>query len=340
MGELVIENNTANCPLISIIVPIYKVEKYLKRCIDTILAQTYQNFELILVDDGSPDSCGAICDEYAEKDSRIRVIHQANQGQAAARNHAAKTAKGEFIVFVDSDDFVEPDCLEYLLALQKKYGTDMAIGGSGYVYEGAEPPIRPSDNKDESMDACKALVRMNYNRGCGATPWAKLYKKELILNHPFPEGQIYEDLAVLYQIVGDCSLVAIGNRKIYYWVQRAGSTMRMEFDERQMAGMDAAAAQIEYVKTRYPQALSSALYRHTAKAVELIAVCFNSGGSKDVFLRLRRLMNQHANEVLRDKRAKKTMKLRIIAVKLGYYPAKIVFHMHENAKRHRYGAGG
>lgn len=338
MGDA--QNNITENPLVSIIVPVYKVEKYLKRCIDTILAQTYQNFELILVDDGSPDNCGAICDEYAKKDSRIRVIHQANQGQAAARNHAARTAKGEFIAFVDSDDYVEPDCLEYLVGLQKKYGTDMAIGRAGYVYEGTSPAMRPSDDKDESMDACKALIRMNYNQGCGATPWAKLYKNELILNHPFPEGQIYEDLAVLYQIVGDCGSVAIGNRKIYYWVQRAGSTMRMEFDERQMAGMDAAAAQIEYVKTRYPQALSSALYRHTAKAVELIAVCFNSGGSKDVFLRLRKLMNQHANEVLRDKQAKTTMKLRIIAVKLGYYPAKIVFHMHENAKRHRYGAGG
>ena len=327
------QNNITEHPLVSIIVPVYKVEKYLKQCINSLVLQTYKNMEILLVDDGSPDSCGAICDEYAEKDSRIRAIHQANQGQAAARNHAARMAKGEYIVFVDSDDFVEPDCLEYLLALQKKYGTDMAIGGFGYFYEGGTPPIRQSDDKDESMDACKALIRMNYNQGCGATPWAKLYKKELILNHPFPEGQIYEDLAVLYQIVGDCSLVAIGNRKIYYWVQRVGSTMRMEFDERQMAAMDAAAAQIEYVKTRYPQALPSALYRHTAKAVELIAVCFNSGGSKDVFMRLRRLMNQHANEVLRDKQAKKTMKLRIIAVKLGYYPAKIVFHMHENAKK-------
>ena len=208
-----------------------------------------------------------------------------------------------------------------------------AIGGFGYVYEGTEAPARPPEDKDEVMDACSALMRMNYNQGCGATPWAKLYPKDLILRHPFPEGQIYEDLAVLYQIIGDCETVAIGSRKIYYWVQRAGSTMRMAFDERQMAGMDAVDAQIDYVRARYPRALPSALYRHTAKAVELIAVCFRSGGDRAVFRRLRGLMNRHAGAVLRDRQAKKTMKLRILAVKLGYAPARLVFHAHEGAKR-------
>ena len=321
------------CPLISVIVPVYKVEKYLKRCIEAIIAQTYQNMEVFLVDDGSPDQCGKICDEYAQQYTFIHVIHQMNQGQAAARNNAVKISKGEFITFIDSDDFVEPDYLEYLLDLQQEYRTDMSIGGFGYLYEGNNPQRIAIEEKTIVMNACDALIRMNYNRGIGATPWAKLFKRKLIEDHPFPEGQIYEDLAVLYKIVGDCQSIVYGNRKIYYWVQRKNSTMRMEFDERQMAGMVAAEAQIHYVEEKYPEALDSAKYRYTAKAIELIAVCFNSGKSKNVFQRLRKQMNRYANEALHDKKAKATMKLRIIATKLGYYPAMMAFGLHERGKK-------
>ena len=176
-------------------------------------------------------------------------------------------------------------------------------------------------------------MRMNYNRGLGATPWVKLYKRELILRHPFPEKQIYEDLAVLYQIVGDCDSVAIGGRKVYYWVQRKGSTMRMKFDERQMAAMDAVAAQFQYVQTKYPAALDSVKYRYAAKAIELMAVCFHSGGDRTVFQTLRKHMKKYIKDMLRDKKAKPTMKARAIAAALGYYPAKLVFTMHEKAKR-------
>ena len=327
------ENN--NNPLISIIVPVYKVEQYLERCIESVLRQTFRDFELILVDDGSPDCCGSICERYAAQDARIRVIHQENQGQAAARNHAVQQANGAYIVFVDSDDYVEPDCLEYLMMLKNEYEADMTIGGFTYLYEGKQSKSRSAEEKEEVLGACQALIRMNYTKGFGATPWAKLYKKELIVKHPFPEGQIYEDLATLYKIVGDCETIAVGTRKIYYWLQRSGSTMRTEFDERQMAGMDAAAAQIPYIKERFPMALQSAKYRYTAKAVELMAVCFNSGGSKEVFRRLKRLMNRFAGSALKDRNSSTTMRLRIIAAKLGYYPAKIVFRIHEKAK-HRF----
>ena len=321
-------------PLVSIIVPVYKVEKYIDRCVQSIISQTYKNIEVFLVDDGSPDNCGQMCDEYAEKYPYIHIIHQNNAGQAAARNNAAKMANGDFIAFIDSDDYVEPNYIEYLLYLQNKYQADIAIGGFRYLYEGKEPKERNGlVETDELLDASAALIRINYNKGCGATAWAKLFRTELILKHPFPEGQIYEDLAVIYKIVGDAQKVALGNKVIYYWVQRSGSTMRMKFDERQMAGMDAVADQIEYVKNAYPEALDSAKYRHTAKAVELISVCFNSGGDKKVFRRLKTLMGEYAGEVLRDRHTKTTIKLRIWAVRLGYQPAKMIFAMHEKAKK-------
>lgn len=331
-----VSGHTEENPLVSIIVPMYKVENYLPRCLNSIASQTYDNIEVILVDDGSPDRCGKISDAFAKEHSYARVIHQANRGQASARNNAAGTASGDFIVFIDSDDFVEPDCIEYLVSLQRKYQADVAIGRFRYIYEGHEPAVPRNDKNEDKvikMNAEEAIIRMNYNRGFGAMPWAKLYRKELILAHPFPEGQIYEDLATLYKILGDCDTVVLGNRKIYYWVQRTGSTMRMKFDERQMAAMDAVTAQIRYLKTRYPGALPSGKYRYTAKAAELIAVCFNSGGDREVFRRLRNLMKRYAGEVLKDTHAKATMKARILAVRLGYLPARIVYAMHEGTKR-------
>jgi len=319
--------------MVSIIVPVYNVEKYLARCIESVISQTYRNFELLLIDDGSPDNCGKICDEYAGKYPYIHVIHQKNQGQSAARNNAVKVSKGEYITFVDSDDFIENDYLEYLIQLQEKHQSDISIGGFRYLYEGKEPEERKFDNETEVlMDANEALCRMNYNAGFGSTPWAKLYKRELIVKHPFPEGQIYEDLATLYKIVGDSAKISLGNRVIYYWVQRAGSTMRMAFDERQMAGMTAVEEQIKYVEKRYPDALPSVKYRYVAKAMELIAVNFNSGSDKEVFNRLRELSKRYSKEVLHDKRAKRTMKMRINATRLGYSAAKFVFGIHEKAK--------
>jgi len=331
-----IRSNNAENPLVSIIVPMYKVEKYLTRCLDSIASQTYKHIEVILIDDGSPDRCGEISDAFAETHAYARVIHQPNQGQAAARNNAVKTAAGSYIVFIDSDDYVESDCIEYLVSLLRENQADVAIGNARYIYEGHEPAPRSKEEKVIKMNAEEAIIRMNYNRGFGATPWAKIYKKELILAHPFPVGQIYEDLATLYKIFGDCSTVVLGNRRIYYWIQRDGSTMRMEFDERQMAAMDAVTEQLHYLEARYPGAVQSGKYRYTAKAVELVAVCFNSGGNRAVFRRLRELMNRYADEVLKDRHAKTSMKARILAVKLGYIPSKITFALHENAKRYRF----
>jgi glycosyltransferase involved in cell wall biosynthesis len=320
--------------MISIIIPVYNVEQYLAQCLDSIISQTYTDFEVILVDDGSFDSSPEICDTYVKTDSRVKVIHQKNTGVSAARNIGISVASGEWIAFIDSDDFVEPDYIEYLFYLLSKYQADISIGGSRYIFEGNDPKSKAADSEeDELLTVSEALRRINYNQGCGATAWVKLFTKELILEHPFPEGQIFEDLAMIYRIVGDSTSIAFGNRTVYYWVQHVGSTTRMEFDERQMAAMDAAESQVGYMAAHYPDALMSAKYRYVAKAIELIANCFDSGGDRVVFERLRKLAGRYSGEVLKDKHAKPTMKARIAAVRMGYIPSRIIFGIHERAKR-------
>lgn len=320
-------------PLVSVIIPVYKVEKYIRRCIESVLCQTYQNFEVILVDDGSPDQCGRICDEYADAFAKVRVIHQTNQGLSAARNNAVPASGGAYITFIDSDDYVTEDYLEYLVSLIQKYHADISIGGSIYQYEEQETRTPKKETFSCLYKVEMALSRMNYGQGFGLTAWGKLYKRELVEKYPYPVGKIYEDIATTYKIIGDSAGAAFGNQQIYYWQQRSGSTMHSGFNIRQLDGITAARSQLDYFYERYPSAVPAGKYRYTAKAVELTDILFTSDGDHSIFEELRGYMNEYASDVLMDTNAKRSIKVRISAMKMGYYPAKLVFAVHRFAKK-------
>ena len=219
-------------PTISVIVPVYKVEQYLPACINSILAQTYTDFELILVDDGSPDNCGAICDSYAARDPRIRVIHQENMGLSGARNSGMDVAKGEYITFIDSDDLVVPQYLEYLLNAMDSQDVGISIC----------KPIEfnnPEDNNISSSasssgyshlsgkDACIAL----YN-GSAAVPinaWGKLFRKDLLESLHFPVGRIHEDQAMIPIACYRAKLVSVLGAKLYLYRYRDASITKEHF---------------------------------------------------------------------------------------------------------------
>ena len=190
--------------MISVIVPVYKAEPYLRQCVDSILEQTYRDIEVILIDDGSPDKCGEICDEYAEKDNRVRTFHTENRGVSAARNLGISEAKGEYIGFVDSDDRIEPDMYEILLKRMQETGADIAQCGvlqyPGYGSEKSEP-------EDEVLlrdDALKALIEFRLN----SYAWNKLYNSRLFETVTFPDGMNYEDAEIpLDTSDNDCLLI-------------------------------------------------------------------------------------------------------------------------------------
>jgi len=319
--------------LVSIIVPVYKVENYLRACIDSIVNQTYHNIEVLLVDDGSPDRCGAICDEYADRYAFVRALHKENEGQSEARNYAALIASGDFIVFVDSDDIIVKEHVEHLVQIQKKYDADLVIGGGFYWYDRTEL-IAPSANwEDYPIGVEETLKRLNYNQGMGAMPWSKLYRRELVLAHPYPKGRIYEDLATTYKIVCDCQRIAYTNRQIYYWRQRSGSTMHMGFDERQMQALLATKEQIEFMQAYFPAVLPSAKAKHEAKIVELLFSALEGRDAYSNYLKLKR-ESKYKKEVMRDPNVKRTQKIRIMAMHMGFIPSKIIFSFHEVLKRY------
>lgn len=212
--------------LISIIVPIYKVEPYLRQCVDSIINQTYKNLEIILVDDGSPDGCPQICDDYAAKDTRVKVIHKENGGLSSARNAGLDIAKGDYIAFVDSDDWVEKEMYEHLMSLVIKYNVDVATCAVNSVVGTKNTkckPVEQTENVYKSNDLFDKLFIDAYN--VKSEVWNKVYSRQIIGDLRFKVGQIYEDLYFDRILFSKNCLVAVSNYPLYnYRVNREGST--------------------------------------------------------------------------------------------------------------------
>ena len=208
--------------LISIIIPVYKVEKYLEKCIESVLKQTYTNLQVILVDDGSPDNCGKICDEYAKKDSRIEVIHKVNGGLSDARNVGIAKAKGKYIGFVDSDDYIKEDMYEILINLIKEYDADVSICNLYDVIEGKEY-IRNKENGIKEYNRIDILKEVLLDKNIQSYAWNKLYKKELFNEIKYPIGKKYEDIGTTFYIFEKCNKVVVTSEPEYYYLKRADS---------------------------------------------------------------------------------------------------------------------
>ncbi|MBM7710553.1 glycosyltransferase family 2 protein [Enterococcus xiangfangensis] len=212
---------------ISIIVPVYNVEKYLKKCVDSILAQTFTDFELILVDDGSPDNSGAICDQYAEQDSRVKVIHKENGGLSDARNAGIEVAKGKYLGFIDSDDYIAEDMYELLYNNIIREKADLSICGIYDVYKDKEPKILP-----EFREVCtkEKTIKMILDANLISVHAVnKLYKKTLFKNVRYPIGKITEDAAVILEILDQCEKIIIDATQKYFYFHRDDSISSKNF---------------------------------------------------------------------------------------------------------------
>ena len=212
--------------LISVIIPVYKVEKYLDECLASVTGQTYRNLEIILVDDGSPDRCGEICDQWANKDNRIRVIHKQNGGLADARNAGIDVATGDYISFVDSDDYVDEDFLEGLYSALKKFNTKLAICNMTTFDENGKTDEKfcqpfTSMTLAEGKEKYESLLRH-----CAPN---KLYKREIFDNIRYPKGKLYEDLYVYHLILDKVDKVAYTGKNSYHYRTRSDSIMNTKY---------------------------------------------------------------------------------------------------------------
>ena len=249
--------------LVSIIVPVYNVDVFLSDCIDSLISQSYLNIQIILIDDGSTDNSPYICDEYALRDKRIEVIHKQNGGLSDARNVGIKMAKGIYITFVDSDDTLQTDAIEYLYNLVVANSADMAVCQKIDIDEYGK--IR---NVVKKTRLSQYTIRGNENcmhdfltkSNIGVTAWGKLYSLSLFENISFPMGRYHEDLFTTYKIIGLCNSIVVGMEAKYCYRRRSGSIMQQSFSFRHLDAIDARIEQSEYIKLYYPSEIQNAYF--------------------------------------------------------------------------------
>ncbi len=218
---------TKNCPLISVIVPVYKVENYLRQAVESILQQTYRNLEILLVDDGSPDSCGNICDQYAKTDPRVKVFHKENGGISAARNFALDRARGDWISFVDSDDWIDPEMIEALLTNALQYDARISICGKFFEYANGCPHPENDDDEIVVMKSPVQVARYHYGRHYFSnTIWNVLFRRDFFDSGlRFPAGVAYEDYPIGTEVILHGKKVVCTRKKYYHYRQRKSSTI-------------------------------------------------------------------------------------------------------------------
>ena len=239
---------------VSIVIPVYNVEEYLQYSVGSLRQQTYSNIEIILVDDGSTDRSGEICDQYAQEDDRIRVFHVENGGQSRARNIGVQQASSDWIMFLDADDYYNTKAVEYLVALKDQYGVDLVVTSIVEVRDHQTDLIAGDLSLEDSkkLDRHAALLHMFYGNSVGTHPGGKLYKKEILLQHPYPEGMIYEDLAIAYEHIAACKEIAVSNLNLYKYYRRAGSTVNSKYSDRLLDFYKAMEWNRAYVERDYP----------------------------------------------------------------------------------------
>ncbi len=264
------------CPLISVILPIYKVESYLKRAVDSVLRQTYVNLEIILVDDGSPDNSPHICDDYAKKDSRIRVIHKENGGLSDARNAGIDLAQGEYVAFLDSDDYIAPQFIDKLYQACIRYDSDIAIcqyeisKERGNIFENQAQKQLEEKETVQIFSRRELFFQMyeeNHSRNTDfIVTWNKLYKRTLFNNTCFPKNRIHEDEATTYKIYAECSIGIYLQEKLYVYYQADDSITRQRFGASRLDWFTALKERIEFFQKQRDKQLVLLSYKTYADA--------------------------------------------------------------------------
>ena len=298
---------------ISIIVPVYNVERYLRKCIDSIIAQTYTNLEILLLDDGSLDHSGKICDEYKEKDNRIKVIHKKNTGVSSTRNEGLEIITGEYVTFIDADDYVETDMIEVLYKSLKKYEADISICGTTDL-DSDYKTVRQSKCKQTiEMDKKNALKELLNEEVFTCVCWGKLYKVTLFQNLKFNEKtKIAEDLEILYKILDKCNKVVYVSEKKYNYILRNDSATKKEFNKDWLREIEISKEILDFIDKNYKDIYIYAAKRYVRINVTCILKILNTTCNTEDILELRKNIKPYYKYYLKSTCVGKKNKIRLI----------------------------
>lgn len=323
--------NKNELPLISVIVPIYNVEKYLKRCVDSILSQTYKNLEILLIDDGSPDACGMICDQYAKKDFRIKVIHKKNGGLSDARNAGLEMASGDYITCIDSDDWISNYYVSNLYKAIVKDDADVSISGFVCAYEDKMEQLNKVLTVDtletyKCLSSHDCIERMLYQNEVEVSAWGKLYKKHIIQDLRYPVGKLYEDIPVTYECMKQSKKVAVVNNIDYFYFQRKNSIQNEKFSLRKLDGIKHCREMMENVKQDYPDLGVAAESRYFSTVCNILFQIKEHEFTKERDLLWNEIL-KYRKHVLIDKKARKKNRMAALISYMGFYVTTHLYHL-------------
>ena len=322
--------------LLSVIIPVYNVEEYLAKCLDSILGQTYRNLEVILVNDGSKDGSGKICDIYAQKDSRIRVIHKENGGLSSARNAGMDAATGEYITFVDSDDWLEADGYAHLMNLMERYQVKLVCGGNYDVDGGTGTrTLGVCPSREEVVTAEEFVGRMFLWQGCDSSACDKIYHKSLLENFRYPEGRVCEDVAVTYKIVLGTDRAAFSDRPFYNYYHRPGSitiSTAREISEKTFHFSQHTEQIYAYIKEHHPAIEPQARYIRVKSLSHILLLLEQKDADvrqkfASEYCHAKKELRKHTGFILKSDRFGKKEKITDILLNLNLYRVlRPVFH--------------
>ena len=308
-----------NNELISIIVPVYKVEKYLEKCVKSILKQTYTNLEIILVDDGSPDKCGQLCDELAKVDNRIKVYHKENGGLSDARNYGVERANGEYIGFVDSDDYIHESMYEKLYEAIKKSGTLIVECGLTRVYKNTLRPHYEGEDYFLILDKQGYLKEYLENRRLYGSAWCKLIHKDLAKKIKFPIGKIYEDAFYTLELLNNVEKYTLISGNYYYYYIRENSITTRPFSSKDMDYIEIMEKIRDYTLSNFPIYKEKLLVRLTFAYISIFnqLIVTENYKQRQEYKILREKLKDIRFKIITNKKAPKNLKIAVLLLSIN-----------------------
>ncbi len=303
--------------MISVIVPVYNVEKYLERCVKSIVAQTYKDLEILLIDDGSTDKSGKMCDDFQQTDSRIKAFHKQNGGLSDARNYGIEHSAGEFISFVDSDDYIDEKMLETLHRLITENDADLAVCSAMDVFEGKEV-TQVKEIKEFNLNKVESYKYMLRGDGIPSA-CNKLYKRQTVGNVRFPVGKLYEDGFFTPQILKRVEKTAVTSKPMYYYFRRADSITTKPFRKGDLDVIEAYDKCVKQVKELCPEALPYAEFRYRNAYFNVLDKMLMRDDCKEIpeYKQVVKYLKKHTAQIVKDPGFGKMRRIAAVALKFS-----------------------
>lgn len=323
-------------PKICVIVPVYKVEAYLKKCVDSLLNQTYPNLNIILVDDGSPDSCPMMCDEYAERNKNVTALHKENGGLSSARNYGVMHTDAELIAFVDSDDFVERTYIDDLYELMNRFKADLVI--TKVVREPENSAVIKRNDKFPSYCTNRESALLDIYGGgkVGWQAYGKLYQRDTLLKYPFPDGY-YEDCAVMYKIIHSVDKIAIGDFEgNYHYIDRQGSILRSELKKDHLRIFSICKKVKLFIEENYPQLDIVPILVYKRCLTQLLHLqSMPKSTYAELYYKYQPMFKKNLKKILHDNRVSKKNKIHMVMLCMPVWVYQLQYKVNRRIKSHK-----